>query len=416
MQVDDLDGRALLVIVRREEEPPDQPHDQAQHRQPDSPGQGPGRGLHELLRVGIFPDRHGASPSLSAVRAQVTIARQPQRRLTRSAAAAAKGSSAAAPAVIPASSSSGVASAMPLRAAPHHLGPEDQRGHVKRQDQQAEEQPAPPQPHRQRRPEGPDHRQRRRAKQQATAPASHSPPRGRFSSTPSTGATSVSGSPVTSQCASALTATTPSSGIGAVARRSSEPSSNPARRCGPATEGRPAAPPPTGCPARCAASSAALRPHAQAAPAPPRAGRTPAQARSRRPRAMASRRSRSRSAIIAKASSKAPPRAPAARARNGDQVQHLAPRAAQGRHAWRSAPSPPPPDAARTTPANSATEATSSDDGRLVQQPDRPPRHQQPRKAQPPLLPGRQLAAPAGRARRARSIAVQRRRRRRRLP
>ncbi len=63
--------------------------------------------LHEFLRVGVFPKRHGASPRPVCSKAQEPH-RRAQRRLTRSAAAAAKGRSAAAPAVIPASSKSGV--------------------------------------------------------------------------------------------------------------------------------------------------------------------------------------------------------------------------------------------------------------------------------------------------------------------
>jgi hypothetical protein len=123
-------------------------------------------------------------------------------------------------------------------------------GDVKRQDQQAEKQPAPPQPHRQRRAKGPDHRQRRRAQQQAE----HQPaiaPGGRFRSTPAPGAASVSGRPVTSQCASALTATTPPAGSARWPEGQASHPRGPARRSGRATEGRPAAPRPTGCPARC---------------------------------------------------------------------------------------------------------------------------------------------------------------------
>ena len=56
------------------------------------------------------------------------------------------------------------------------------------------------------------------------------PAAGRFSSTASTGAATTSGTPVVSQCASALTLSAASSGNGAVARTSSVPSSKSSAR------------------------------------------------------------------------------------------------------------------------------------------------------------------------------------------
>jgi hypothetical protein len=146
------------------------------------------------------------------------------------------------------------------------------------------------------------------------------------------------------------------------------------------------------------------RPHAEAAPAPPRSGRTPAQGRTR-PRRTASRRSRIRSALTAKASSKPRPAHPPARGRG--QVQH--PRLGQAKVDMRGDQRrPPPARCARTTPANSATEAASSETVGSSSSQTGPPRHQKPRQPQPPLLPGRQFArhpvAPA-----ARFIAAKRR-------
>ena len=60
MQIDDLDGRALLEIIRGKEKAPDQPADQHHDCQSRNPRQCPGRGLHELFRIGVVPDRHGA--------------------------------------------------------------------------------------------------------------------------------------------------------------------------------------------------------------------------------------------------------------------------------------------------------------------------------------------------------------------
>ena len=102
---------------------------------------------------------------------------------------------------------------------------EDQHRNRQRQHQQRHQQPAAAQRHRRRRADRADQRQRRRAGQQRRR---H---RGERRSSccsirPSTGAASISGRPVVTQCAAHLTRTTSSSGVAASGKRSSEPSSD----------------------------------------------------------------------------------------------------------------------------------------------------------------------------------------------
>ncbi len=59
MQVNDLDGRALFVVIRREEKAPDQPDDQTHKRSHPEERQDPLADREEFARVGVFPEGIG---------------------------------------------------------------------------------------------------------------------------------------------------------------------------------------------------------------------------------------------------------------------------------------------------------------------------------------------------------------------
>ena len=202
---------------------------------------------------------------------------------------------------------------------------------------------------------------------------------------PSSGVAITSGSPVVSQCASALAATASSSGVSPIRIRSSEPSSWSAANSRSSASRLASSAPSHRIAGPIRAEQREVGPDARTASASPRSGRTARRCRAPPPTRTASRMSRMNRADERAHAALAPSRS------------SFAPLAARSAHGSPPRSVPPPARCCRIRPASVRLGVAVERRGRLVEQPDRPRHGDQARDRQPPPLAGRQVGRPAGR-------------------
>ena len=334
-------------------------------------------------------------------------------RLIRSAAAAAKGASARMKSVRPASSRKAGQGSRALGGGGGGAGAEDQRRDVERQHQDREQQAAAADADGQRRADGAEEAERPGCRRRGWRRARDRPAPAGSASAPRSGAATTSGRPVVSQCASAFSATSASSGSGderedveravlevgleqPVERRAGRRAARRSRAC---RRRRVASRSGSG-PMPSGTSSTTIRKKPRPSPAPP-----PERSARRELAAEDARRRRSRPGPGEERVGGGAGAGGLGRERRG-----RAP-ASRSSAAWVAIDRrPPAAQWARIAARSRASAAASSDDGRLVEQPEPARREEQPREAEPALLAGRaEVRRPVGERRRGRRRRARRR-------